>query len=362
MAKSLKQVLLNGRGYWDTDATRPAARENFGRVVRCQTAVLGAEIYGNDAEQKLVFHSCKSRACSSCGHRATQLWQGQQWRRLPDISYTGLVFTMPDVLWPIFQQNRNLLHDLPALGAAVIEQWTEIKFGARVLIMVVAHTFGGFLNFNPHLHILVSNEGLDVLGSRWISSVKFPEQALMPMWRWTVITYLRQAMRKRLIHSKLSDSEMAKLLKTEYERWWKIDVEQRMTKAGFLRYAARYVRRPPVAQYRLRILDRDHVAYQAKDTRQHRRTTVYFTTEEFIGRLTEHVPDRYRHAIRYFGLLAPRLASGLSGAFTLLGQQERPPVARLPWAESIQKTYGRDPLIDSRGNRMHWIGRLSPDS
>jgi hypothetical protein len=48
------------------------------------------------------------------------------------LSNVGIVFTMPDVLWPIFQKNRHLLHDLPTLGAAVIQQWAKLKYGVRV--------------------------------------------------------------------------------------------------------------------------------------------------------------------------------------------------------------------------------------
>lgn len=53
---------------------------------------------------------------------------------------------MPDVLWPIFQKNRHLLHGLPKLRAAVIQQWVKLKYGVRVSIMVVPHTFGVRLN------------------------------------------------------------------------------------------------------------------------------------------------------------------------------------------------------------------------
>ena len=63
------------------------------------------------------------------------------------LSHVGIVFTMPDVLWPIFRHNRHLLHDLPKLGAAVIQQWVKIKCGVRVLIMVIPHTFGGRSEF-----------------------------------------------------------------------------------------------------------------------------------------------------------------------------------------------------------------------
>lgn len=87
---------------------------------------------------------------------------------------------MPNVLWPIFKQNRHLLHDLPALGAEVIQQWVNTKYGARVLIIVIQHTFGAPLNFNCHLHILVSAGGLQESQGRWISRIHFPKAPLMP--------------------------------------------------------------------------------------------------------------------------------------------------------------------------------------
>jgi hypothetical protein len=111
----LKQILIDTRDCWDHAGTRPAVRENFNRVINCRTPALGAEIFASTSEEKLVYHTCKSRACSSCGHGATLLWQREQWASLPDIRYAGIVFTMPEGLWS--QQNRHLLHDLPALGA-----------------------------------------------------------------------------------------------------------------------------------------------------------------------------------------------------------------------------------------------------
>src|SRR2546423_549862 len=114
----LRKILLASRAFWDRPETRKSVRDNFNKVVSCRTPILGAEVYASDAEEKIVPHTCKSRSCPSCGHRATTLWQRQQWATLPDVPYVGVCFTMPDVLWPIFQSNRKLLHDLPALGSA----------------------------------------------------------------------------------------------------------------------------------------------------------------------------------------------------------------------------------------------------
>jgi hypothetical protein len=62
----------------------------------------------------------------------------------------------------ILQQSRHILHDIPAMGADAIQQWTWARYGVRLIISVVQQTFGGRLNFVPHLHIMVSAGGLKV--------------------------------------------------------------------------------------------------------------------------------------------------------------------------------------------------------
>jgi len=195
LKEPIKEILIAARPFWDHPGTRSSVRGNFQRMIDCRTSVLGAEIYASATEEKVCYHTCKSRACPSCGHRATLLWQRELWASLPDIRYAGIVFTMPDVLWPIFQRNRHLLHDLPALGAAVIKQWVKIKFGVEVLITVIPHTFGAWLNFNSHLHILVSAGGMKTSEGTWIDRLYFDRKKLMHMWRFAVLTFLRQALK-----------------------------------------------------------------------------------------------------------------------------------------------------------------------
>jgi hypothetical protein len=132
----LRQILEATRDLWDRPESRPAVRDNFLRMLNCRTAALGAEVYASPTgEETLFYHTCKSRACPSCGYRATLLWQETMRALLPNIGYVGLGFTMPKVLWPVFKQNRHLLHDLPALGAGVIQQWVKAKYGVRVSLL-----------------------------------------------------------------------------------------------------------------------------------------------------------------------------------------------------------------------------------
>ena len=138
-ARPLKQVLEMHRATWDRDDTRPAVREAFAKVVDCGTEALGAEVFASaGGEERVVYHTCKSRACPSCGHQATRAWQRDQWRELPDVPYAHVCLTMPDVLWPLFQRKPTSppwpshlgRAGLAAVGAAEIwhpadESWSS---------------------------------------------------------------------------------------------------------------------------------------------------------------------------------------------------------------------------------------------
>lgn len=103
--------------------------------------------------------------------------------------------------------------------------------------IVMPHTFGRHLDFKPHLHILVSAAGLKEGESRWIARLRFAKKALMHMWRYAVITYLREALRATVLSSDLAPDTLRGILKTQYERWWSIDLQQFKSKWQFLRYA-----------------------------------------------------------------------------------------------------------------------------
>ncbi len=97
--QSLKQILADTRDSWDHDRTRPAVRENFLKVMECGTIALGAEVFASETERLLVYHTCKSRACPSCGYRATASWQDELEALLPDVFYVNINFTMPSFFW-----------------------------------------------------------------------------------------------------------------------------------------------------------------------------------------------------------------------------------------------------------------------
>ena len=86
---------------------------------------------------------------------------------------------------------------------------------------------------------------------------------------------------------------------------------------------------------------------------------THSTPVEFMALIAEHVPDRYRHSMRYFGLLSPRTKGESSEAvFQLLGQRRRSRPSRISWRSSVIRNFQTDPLRDSKGEPMQWVRSL----
>jgi hypothetical protein len=362
----LKQFLEDTIADWDRDGTPVNVREAWWKVLKCGTPALGAEVFASTTEQRIVYHTCKSRFCPSCGMRAAGLWQAKLETAIPLTAYQEINLTMPQVFWPIFQQNRELLNDLPAVGARAIEYWAKVRHNARVILMVVQQTYGGFLNFYPHLHTLVSGGGLDETNVRWIDNLEFAKKEhrheLMLAWRFALLGYLNAAIRVNRLKSDRSADELACILQTEGKRIWNIFVSRAVHKRTVIDHIGRYLRKPPIAQYRLRRLNDKEVQYLAKDTRNSCLMPVRYTNQEFLKCLIPHVPDRYCNSMRYFGLLAPRSSSLLSLTFDLLNQKQRSAPCYLPWAASLARTFGTNPLIGKDGSVLRLVGRIEPSS
>ncbi len=185
----IKQLMFDTRDYWDHEGTPAHLRETFWKIIKCGTIALGAEVYASEIESKLVFHTCKSRFCTSCGQRATEAWQADLEAVLPDIPYVGITLTMPMEFRTILQQNSHILHGIPAMGAEAVQQWAKARHGVRLIVIVVQQTFGGLLNFVPHLHVMVSAGGLRESTGRWIHRLDYDRRELMLAWRYAVASF-----------------------------------------------------------------------------------------------------------------------------------------------------------------------------
>ena len=297
-----------------------------------------------------------------CGHWATVRWQRERLAALPPVLYKGITFTMPDVLWQLFRENRVLADALPALATGAIQAWILAKYGLRTGGVAILHTFNGQLKFNSHVHTLVTAGGWQVSSGSWVRSVYYDQGTLTRLWRKAVLELLRASLRSGVLTSEMTPDEVETML-VQQERWWSVRIQSFDSMEHFLQYGGRYARRPPIAQRRITYIGRKTIQFWAKDKMSGKIVGIRCSLEEFIDRWRQHIPKRYQHSVRYFGLFAPRAVNHVFDAiFAAIGQKRQPKPAPLLWADSLKQMTGRDPLVDSNGQRMIWVGRLEPQA
>jgi hypothetical protein len=204
---------------------------------------------------------------------------------------------------------------------------------------------------------MVSGGGLNPAEARWVERLEFDRDQIMCLWRFAVASYLCKAHRNGLLQESSLQREFNDVVLQQVQRRWNIHITSKMSKQHFLKYAGRYIRRLPISQKRILKVTEEEIIYQSKDTRTKTRLESRCTPAEFVAMLSQHVLGRYQHSMRYFGLLSPRTKHlSLAAVFAFLGQRPRPKPRRQSWADSLQKHFGVNPLIDQFGNRMHWVG------
>src|ERR1051326_7231903 len=108
--------------------------------------------------------------------------------------------------------------------------------------------------------------GLSEAESRWIEGLTLNPVGFMKLWRHGIVTYLRLALAAGILKSDLKSWELRELLADKYEVGWHVDMQERISKRHFLGYAARYIRRPPIAQHRFQETDGPKVKFLTEDT------------------------------------------------------------------------------------------------
>jgi hypothetical protein len=267
---------------------------------------------------------------------------------------------MPKVLWRLFHANRSLADALPAFAAGAIEALILARHGLRAGIIAILHTFNGLLEFNSHVHTMVTAGGLQASSGSWLASVYYDNNLLMKLWRSAVLELLRAAHQAGVLRTDMTSNELEAML-LEQDRWWSVKIQSFNSTQHFLHYAGRYARRPPIAQRRIVEVEKGSVTFWAKDKKSKRLVAVACSPEEFIDRWIQHLLKRYQHAVRYFGLFAPRSVNRMfDRIFSSIGCRRQPLPAPPRWAESLKQMTGRDPLLDSTGRRMRWTRHLKP--
>ncbi len=358
LPSKLKQLLLTSQLWWNyyqkhTASLRDVVLDNINRILACGRLFMGYATWLCSNEQcshsKKICMGCKSRFCNTCGKKLTDQWIEKQRALLPDTEWQHITFTMPGELWAFFLLNRELLKPLSAIAAKAI-QTVARKKSITPGIFTALHTFGRDLKWNVHIHLSVTRGGITDDHKHW-KALFFSREAIMPQWRYGIINLLREAYKSGTLT--LPDTLRAnchnltdfnRFLDVHYQKSWIVHFAQATkTPKATISYLGRYLKRPPLAMSRLKHYDGNTVMFEYLDHKSKRYLSFTCEGEEFLDRLTQHIPEKGFQMIRYYGFLANRVRSTLlPKVYTLLNQPERNAL-KITYAGLLKSTFGLDP-------------------
>jgi hypothetical protein len=142
----------------------------------------------------LLAFSCKGRwFCPSCHQKKVQLFGALLTETiLFPVPHRHVTLTIPKLLRPYFRYHRDLLKDLCRIAHECVLDVMRISLdqpeGMPGIVMAI-HTFGEYLDFHPHLHLLMA-DGLFLRDERFLVLPDNGMDAVEELFRAKLITFL----------------------------------------------------------------------------------------------------------------------------------------------------------------------------
>ena len=281
--------------------------ENVHKMLGCGDIAEGYYEYkcADCGTAKKVGFTCKSRLCLRCYKVAVDNWLKTSRNVLFEgVIHRQVVLTVPtEIRVLILSKSAFLKVFIDAAAKAVkelVETWRPKK-RIRPGIMAVLQIHGRAGNPNPHVHLVVSEGGIDKDG-QWQHCHYFDTKKLRKKWQFHVITELQKTIKGTAYAAEWKD----KLGKMFHEYPTGFDVNAMPEKGPVERlvvYLCKYVSSPPISIRRIEAYDGKDVTYRYED---HRRGLVSETlpATEFIGRMIQHLPEKGFRMVRYYGIYA----------------------------------------------------------
>ena len=273
-----------------------------------------------------------------------------------DVPHRQVGLTIPETPRIYFNFRRKLLGELCRAADGSIKVDFEALTGEDRVpgIIAAVQTFGDRINFHPHLHLLMTEGGVDWAGT-FHRIPRLDDGRLADV-------FAREVLRL-LVNRELLSSEWAERILSWRHSGFNVHSRVRARTTIEAERVGKYMVRPVLSLERLCLDEREgRVGYRWGRQAVELETMDYL---EFIARVTSHIPDRGQVMVRYYGLYANahrgkvRKASRVPAALGMMEDESR----RLPsqgWSEMIRKVYEVDPLICPRcGGRMKVVAFLT---
>ena len=263
---------------------------------------------------------------------------------LKNVPHRHFVFSIPKIIRIYFLFDRALLKELSKIAWEVLGLYYKnsvSKEDTKPAAISSIQTFGEFLGFNPHLHMLCADGCFGVNGIFYAASPDINAGSLEPLFRHKVLSMLKK---KR----KITEATIKLILSWHHSGFNVYCTERiypRQTKS--MENLARYIIRASFSQDKLNYIREDSkVIYKSKKESE----TKEFDAIDFIASVCSHIPNKNEQMVRYTGYYSNvcrgrRKKQGACESDCVIEDDGYTKGTNKSWSRLIKKIYEVDPLI-----------------
>ena len=274
-------------------------------ICDCRSGSFGTILYGCHDCQTIqsIACCCGNRHCPTCQHDKADQWLQKQMEKLLPTHYFLLTITLPEGLREIARSHQTIVYR--ALFSCAHEALRKLakdkRFvgSTRIGYLAVLHTWGGMLQYHPHLHIVIPGGAVSEKGNQWLPSRQDLFVHTTPFTR-IFKAKLRDAMRKNNLFHTIEPSV--------WKQQWVVDSQSAGEGQNSLRYLSRYVFRVAISNNRIKSISNNAIRFSYKDRQRKTWKSTTLEPMEFIRRFLQHVLPKGLMKIRHYGFLNPNSA------------------------------------------------------
>jgi hypothetical protein len=269
-------------------------------ISRCQTEDLGSTVY--QCRSCLKTHesnsSCGNRHCPLCQGNKTIDWVQAQLKKVLPVPYFLLTFTIPSEIREYIYKNQKIAYSimLEASSETIKKLLLDKRYiGADLLgFTSILHTWGGMLQFHPHIHVLIPCGGINKQNGDWVdgrADFIFPVEAASKIWRAKLINAFKKKIGLKGIKCRMMDKNFI------------VHAKPAGTGVNAMKYLARYVFRVAIDNSRVIKVKDGNVYFKYRSKTNGKSKLRHLGVIEFIRRFIQHILPCGFMKIRHYGFL-----------------------------------------------------------
>jgi len=271
-------------------------------ICECRSGSFGTILYAcHDCHTiQSIPCCCGNRHCPTCQQNKSEQWLHKQMENLLPTHYFLVTITLPEGFRDVTRSNQRIVYRamFSCAHGALIKLAKDKRFvgSDRIGYLAVLHTWGGMLQYHPHIHLVIPGGAVSEDGKQWLSSREDLFVHTKPL-ALIFKAKFKDAMKKNTLFHKIDSSV--------WKQEWVVDSQAVGKGHNSLRYLARYVFRVAISNNRITSIKDNAITFTYKDRERKTWKTMALNPMEFIRRFLQHVVPRRFMKIRHYGFLNP---------------------------------------------------------